>query len=169
MALPNTLKNYLTFIDGDNYAGEVEEIALPKLTRKTEEYRGAGMGGVIELDQGMNVLTMDSTFGGFMKDVFNKFGALQHDATQIRYTGAYRREGDTRHDTVEIVMRGRHKEIDMGNAKAGERGSFKVTTTLSYYKLSVNGAVLYEIDVVNMIEKNGGGDLMQDLKRALGL
>jgi len=169
MALPSTLKNFLVFLDGNNYMGEAQEIALPKLTRKMEEYRGAGMGGSIELDQGMSVITLDATYGGFMKDVFAKFGALQHDAVQMRYTGGYRREGEQKHDTVEIIARGRNKEVDMGSAKAGDTTQFKTTMTLTYYKLSLNGAVLYEIDVVNMIEKNGGGDLMSDLRSALGL
>lgn len=169
MALPSTLKNFLVFADGDNYAGEVTEIALPKLTRKMEAYRGGGMGGSVELDQGNEVITLDATYGGFMRAILSKYGALTHDATQLRFTGAYRREGDTKHDSIEIVVRGRHKEIDMGTAKAGDTTAFKVTTTCSYYKLSVNGAVLVEIDVVNMIEKVGGADLMADLRSALGL
>ena len=41
--LPKILKNFNVFVDGRGYAGRVDEITLPKLTIKTEEYQGAGM------------------------------------------------------------------------------------------------------------------------------
>ena len=46
--LPKILKNFNVFVDGLGYAGRVEEITLPKLTIKTEEYQGAGMSAPVE-------------------------------------------------------------------------------------------------------------------------
>lgn len=43
MGLPRVLKNYNLFNDGESYMGQVEEVTLPKLARKTEDYRGAGL------------------------------------------------------------------------------------------------------------------------------
>jgi len=37
---PTTLKNMNLYIDGKGYAGVIEEITLPKLTLKSEEFRG---------------------------------------------------------------------------------------------------------------------------------
>jgi len=42
--LPKILKNFNVFVDGRGYAGKIDEITLPKLTIKTEEYRAGGMG-----------------------------------------------------------------------------------------------------------------------------
>jgi P2 family phage contractile tail tube protein len=39
----------------------------------------------------------------------------------------------------------------------------------SYYKLSVNGQDVIEIDFVNMIEKVNGNDLFAALRNAIGL
>ena len=39
--LPRILKNFNLFVDGRGYAGRVDEITLPKLTIKTEEFQGA--------------------------------------------------------------------------------------------------------------------------------
>ena len=83
--------------------------------------------------------------------------------------GAYQSEDSTRPDAVEIVVRGRHTEIDMGSAKPGDDTSFKVSTSCSYYKLSINSEAIIEIDFINMIEKVGGDDLLAGLRTAIGL
>lgn len=51
--LPKILKNFNVFVDGRGFAGRAEEITLPKLTIKTEEFLGAGMSAPVEVDMGM--------------------------------------------------------------------------------------------------------------------
>ncbi len=45
----------------------------------------------------------------------------------------------------------------------------KVSSTNSYAKLTINGEVLYEVDVINMIEIVDGVDLMEEHRNAIGL
>lgn len=45
----------------------------------------------------------------------------------------------------------------------------KVTSTNSYAKLTINGEVLYEVDLINMVEIVDGMDLMEAHRNALGL
>ena len=47
--LKDTLKNMNLFVNGKGYAGVIDEITLPKLTVKTEEYRGGGMDMPIDM------------------------------------------------------------------------------------------------------------------------
>ncbi len=54
--LPKILRNFNVFVDGRGYAGKIEEITLPKLTIKTEEYRAGGMDIPISIDMGMEKL-----------------------------------------------------------------------------------------------------------------
>nr|WP_262363471.1 phage major tail tube protein [Xylella fastidiosa] len=57
MSAPRHLLKHLNlFIDGKGYAGQVEEINLPKLTLKTEEFRGGGMLAPVELTMGLEKL-----------------------------------------------------------------------------------------------------------------
>lgn len=70
---------------------------------------------------------------------------------------------------VELVVRGRHKEVDSGEWKTGESSTTKVSSTNSYAKLTINGEVLYEVDLVNMVEIVDGVDLMEEHRNALGL
>ncbi|WP_158935295.1 phage major tail tube protein [Burkholderia sp. S171] len=169
MALPKKLKAFNLFQDGDNYRGEVVEIALPKLSRKMEDYRAGGMNGPIEIDQGQEKISLEWTCGGIMRAVLEKYGVTKHDGVQLRFAGAYQAEEGTRPDSVEVVVRGRHKEIDFGSAKPGDDTAFKVSTSCSYYKLSINGATIIEIDFINMVEIVNGQDLLADLRTAIGL
>lgn len=169
MALPKKLKGFNVFNDGENCVGQATEITLPKLTRKTEDYRGGGMNGPIKIDFGQEAIVLESTFGGIMKNVLKQYGIMKHDGVQLRFAGGYQSEDSTRPDAVEVVVRGRHTEIDMGSAKVGDDTAFKVTTSCSYYKLSINSEVIIEIDFINMIEKIGGEDLLAGLRNAIGL
>jgi hypothetical protein len=72
-------------------------------------------------------------------------------------------------EQIEIVTRGRHEEIDMGEWKPGELSEFKVKSALSYFNMTINGTVLIEIDPVNMVEIVGGVDLMAPHREAFGL
>jgi P2 family phage contractile tail tube protein len=169
MALPKKLKAFNVFQDGDNYRGECTEVELPKLSRKFEEYRSGGMNGSIDVDLGQEKIELGHTYGGFMKAVYEKYGVMKHDGVQLRFAGAYQAEDSTKPDSIEIVVRGRHKEIDPGTAKAGDDTSLKVSTSCSYYKLTVNGATVIEIDIVNMVLNVNGDDLLAELRTAIGL
>ena len=169
MGLPSKIKNFALFNDGVNYMGEVPEVTLPKLTRKTEDYRGGGMNGSIKLDMGMEGLEFQWTAAGFLAAVFKQFGTLKHDGVLLRFAGALQADDQDKAVPLEIVMRGRHTEIDMGNTKAGEPTEIKITSALSYYKLTLDGVVLIEIDFVNMIEIINCEDLLASVRAALGL
>jgi len=169
MALPRKLKLFNLFLNGENFVGQVTEVTLPKLSRKMEGYRGGGMNGEVDVDLGMEKLEMSFTCGGMMREILLSFGAATHDAELLRFAGAYQREDSEEVDAVEVTVRGRHKEIDMGDAKSGDDTEFKVSSSLSYYKFEMNGETLIEIDVVNMIENIGGMDRLAKFRAAIGL
>jgi len=169
MALPRILKHFNVFADGVSHAGEVEEITLPKLTRKLEEYRAGGMNGPIDIDLGNEKLELETTYGGLMRDILKQYGTTTVDGAMVRFAGAYQSEDTGGVDAVEIAVRGRHTEVDFGNAKAGSKEPFKVKSSLSYYKLTVNGEDWIEIDHVNFIERVFGVDRLAEQRKAIGL
>ncbi len=169
MALPSKLKHFNVFADGVSHAGEAEEVTLPKLTRKLEEYRAGGMNGPIDIDLGNEKLELEATYGGLMRTILKQYGVTSADAALVRFAGAYQRDDTGAVDAVEVVVRGRHTELDFGNAKAGDNSQFKVKSSLSYYKLTVNGEVWIELDHINFIEIVFGVDRMAEQRRAIGL
>lgn len=169
MGMPRKLKNMNLFNNGESYLGQVGEVTLPKLSRKMEEWRGAGMNLPVDADLGMELLTMEWQCGGFMQSVVEQFGEPRVDGVLLRFAGAYQRDDSGDVDAIEVVVRGRHKEIDMGSGKLGSDTEFKVTSTLSYYKLSVNGSVVVEIDALNFVETVNGVDRLEAQRRAIGI
>lgn len=169
MGLPRTLKNFNVFADGESWMGEVSEVQLPKLTKKLEEYRGAGMPGPADIDLGLEKLEMEMTCGGLMKTALTQFGVTTASGVLLRFAGAYERDDTGDIDAVEVVTRGRHKEIDMGSAKMGEKSDFKISSSLTYYKLSINNATVIEIDTINMVYIVDGTDILAKQRAAIGL
>lgn len=170
MALPKKVKNFNAFIDGVGYIGRVPEMTLPKLMRKMEEYRGAGMNGPVETDQGMEKMEGDITLAEYSRELLNQFGVTTVDGIPLRFRGAAISDaGDSSTDAIEIVMRGRFKEIDWGTSKPGDPTAMKLAYTLSYFKYTLNGEDLMEIDMLNLIETVGGVDRLAEQRDALGI
>lgn len=165
MGLPAKLKNFMVHVDGGSYAGAVEEITLPKLTLKTEAYRGGGMLGELDVSMGLEKLEMEETYGGIVVEILRGFGAIGTDASLLRFTGAY--QGDAGVVSAELVTLGMMTEIDPGNSKAGDNSQWKVKRTLSYLKWTVAGRVEIEIDVLNNIFIVDGIDRMAAVRAAL--
>lgn len=169
MAMPRKLKHMNIFEDGVSYIGQAKEISTPKLALKTESYRGGGMLAEVEIDMGLEKLELEITFGGLMPDTVKKFGVAKLDGVQLRFAGSYQSEDTGTVDAIEIAMRGRYTEIDPDKAKAGDDTEMKVKAALTYYKLSINGADIVEIDVVNMIYIVNGVDRMAEHRKAIGV
>ena len=169
MAFPSKLKQLMMFNNGTAFIGETVSITVPKLVRKLEDYRGGGMSRPVKIDMGGEPLEMEAVYGGPMRDVLRQYGQLNLSGVQQRFVGSHQNDDTGAVDVVEIVTRGRHEEIDMGEWKPGEDTEFKVKSQLSYFKLTWNGVVEIEIDVLGMIEIVGGVDLMADHRAAMGL
>ncbi|MDD5175760.1 MAG: phage major tail tube protein [Sterolibacterium sp.] len=169
MALPSVLKNFNLFNDGAGYMGKVEEVKLPKLKRKMDEFRGGGMNGPAKVDLGQEGLEIEFSCAGFMAQVFEQYGTTKADGVMLRFAGAYQRDDTCAVQAVEVVVRGRHEELDPGDAKGGEKGKLTVKSTLTYYKLTVDGQEKIEIDLLNFVEKVNNVDMLADQRKAIGL
>ncbi len=171
MAMPRKLKNMNLFNDGTNYMGVCKSVTLPALGRKMESYRGGGMNGSVKADLGFgdDGLQLEWTLGGMDLTVLKQFGAVKADGVMLRFAGAYQQDDTGEVSAVEIVVRGRHETIEMGDAAPGEDTEHSITTTCSYYKLTVDGEEVIEIDLINFIEKVGGVDLLEAQRQAIGI
>lgn len=172
MAMPRKLKFMNVFLDGYSYQGVAESVTPPKLTRKLENWRGAGMNGVAPVDFGLDddALSMEWSLGGFPDEaIWALYGATSADAVPVRFAGSYQRDDTGEIVPVEMVMRGRQKEIDTGEAKQGEDTTAKISVVCTYYKLTLNGKEMVEIDTLNMIEKVNGVDRLEQHRRNIGL
>lgn len=169
MALPKKLKYLNLFNDGNSYLGLVSSLTLPKLTRKLQNYRGGGMSGSVAVDFGLDddALTLEWSIGGLDELVLQQWGSTSD--IPLRFAGSLQRDDTGDISAVEVMMRGRHKEFDFGEYKQGEDTETKVTTQCTYFKLTIDGKELIEIDTVNMVEVVNGVDRLAEHRTALGL
>lgn len=171
MALPYKLKNMNLFNDANSLMGVASEVTLPKLGRQFENFRGAGMNGNVAVDMG---LSDDSTefewkLGGLNIDAVKQFAIAQASGVLLRFMGAYQRDDTGEVLPVEVVTRGRHEEIDFGTQKPGDDTEMTIKTRWTYYKLTVGGAVITEIDLLGMKEIVDGKDRLEQQRKACGL
>lgn len=169
MALPKKLKHFNLFGNGNNWQGEITSLTIPELARQMEEFRGGGMNIPTDIDMGMQKLQFQWTPAGLIPEVFDQFGTAKYDAELLRFAGSYQRDDTGETIPVEIIVRGRHSTIGMGDAESGSNNTGSVTTTLSYYKLSIAGEDVVEIDALGMIEKVRGVDRLEEHRRNIGL
>ncbi|MBC6686690.1 phage major tail tube protein [Wolbachia pipientis] len=164
--LPKILKNFNVFVDGRGYAGKIDEITLPKLTIKTEEYRAGGMDIPVNIDMGMEKLEADFTFSEYDTELFRLFGLINGNSVSLTLRGGM--QGNDIEGVI-INLRGIFREFDFGSWKPAEKATLKCTVAAHYYKLTIGGNELIEIDAENMIRKTNGVDQMALLQTVLGI
>ncbi|MES2173285.1 MAG: phage major tail tube protein [Pseudomonadota bacterium] len=169
MGLPRILKNMNFYNEGFAYGGEAKTVTLPTLTRKMEEYRGGGMSGPVQIDMGMEAMELSATFGGPVRNILRQWGAPTVDGVYLRFAGSYQQDDTAAVDTIEVIVRGRYSEIEMGDQEVGEAGEFGVTMAVAYYKLVWNGRIEIEIDPMNMVEIVDGIDRLAERRASLGM
>ncbi|PIF13506.1 phage major tail tube protein [Candidatus Pantoea floridensis] len=170
MSLPKKLFLFNTFLNGLSFLGQAEELSTPKLTRKMEEYQGGGMVGAASVFLGFEAgaLDMELTMGGLSIEVLKTYGA-NIDGTQLRFAGSYSDDATGETVACEIQTRGRVTEMDWGSAKQGDNTQHKYTLKNTYCKITVGGDELFEIDLLNMIWKVDGTDMLAEHRANIGL
>jgi P2 family phage contractile tail tube protein len=167
-ALENILRNFNLFIDGRGFAGNVEEITLPKLTLKTDEFRGGGMDSPLKIELGLEALEASFTLTKYDPDTLKLFGLAPGNSKPLTFRGSVISEDGTEIPVV-INITGFITELDFGSWKAGDKATLKGTVAVRYYKHTVNGEVIHEIDVKNMIRTVNGTDQLKQTRANLGM
>lgn len=169
MGMPKKLFLFDLYINGQSYAGQVEELTPPKLSLKTEDYQGAGMVGSVAVLMGLDsgALDMDITVGGLVEGVIKSYGK-GIDETQLRYAGSYYDDQTRQSVACEIQTRGRITEMDWGSSKQGDNTQHKYPVKNTYYKLTINNETLVEIDLLNLKWIVDGVDILEKHRENIG-
>ncbi|MBJ8554072.1 phage major tail tube protein [Acinetobacter bereziniae] len=161
-------KNWNIFIDGKGYAGKADEYNPPELEEENEDYRAAGMDAAIDIRTGMKKLTSDFTLNSHSRDTLALFGVKQGKSTTVIVREAME-SFDGTVTAIEHTMQGKVVKISQGKVKAGELPKDKYDMSLTYYKQTIAGKVIHEIDVINMVRIIDGVDVLADIRNAIGI
>ena len=165
--MPQYLKAMNLYVDGKGYAGRVEEVTLPKLTLKTEEYRAGGMDAPIEIDLGMEKLECEFTLNEYDPLIMVAWGLVPGNMVSITLRGGFEQDGKTSAIWVQLI--GSWKELDMGTWKPGEKAALKTQVSARYYGLLIDKLPVVLIDIPNMKRVISGIDKLAELRTAIGL
>ena len=167
--LPRTLKNFNVFVDTHSWAGVAESVTIPKITKKTEDFRGAGMIGDVSLAMGYEKLEGEVVYAGFDVKQYRQLGVCGTSDLPVRFVGMYQRQDNCTSQIVEIYTRGQAIELDPGDSKNGEKTEIKMSYNYTYYRMEVDGVVEVELDFINGTERFGETDVAKSIKELLGL
>lgn len=168
MAADNILKSWALFVDGRGYVGNVEQLRLPELTLKTEDFRAGGMDAPVSVDMGMEKLSASFTLTKKCADALKLFGGKEGVEVPLTARGGLESLDGTV-TAVVATMRGRIVSVKPGEWKAGESPKDEYTVDLAYYKYEQGGEVLHEIDVLGMKRIVGGVDRLEEHRAACGI
>ena len=167
--LPRTLKMMNVFVNGESFAGEAQTVTLPPLTRKVESMT-LNTGFDVELDMGNEVLVLGHKYAGRVPpEILAGYGAPGLGSQMVRFAGGYQDQDTGANELHEIVVRGSHKEITPGDQKVGAVGEGEAQTTCTYYKHTVDGVVVIEIDMLTGLFLVNGVDRTAELRQFVGL
>jgi P2 family phage contractile tail tube protein len=163
-AASNILKNFTLFLGATGYAGNIDELQLPNLALKTEEYRAGGMDAPVEIDMGMEKLEVSGTLSKIDSEIMKAFGT----SAELTARGALQSLGGAV-EAVEVRMTGLFKSLEHGAWQPGSKATLKFTGSLTYYKYTQAGAVIHEIDIQNFKRVINGTDQLATQRTALGM
>lgn len=162
------LKDFTAQINDVGYRGALDRFMPPKINPLIEEHRASGMDSPLDLDMGIEKLTTELRFRGYYATLLDDVGLKDLDSTKIEVKGALEDAIDGEVENVTYNMTGKVTGYDPGDWLAGtENSTVTLTLTLVYLKITVNGAVKHEIDVLNAKRIVNGVDQRANINAAL--
>jgi len=149
--------NMRIYVDGVDAVGTVKAIELPEVEFSQMEQSGVGMAGTAEYPTHMSPMEFTLTFLHYPPEFTNSmYDPLR--TSQIMLSGeqkAYDGQGVPIPQALNITLRGRPKNIALGSFEEGETAEPEITYSCDYVKLTNNGAVQFEADVLTGIKVGG--------------
>lgn len=157
------------FVDGRGYAGRVKEIKLPVIKPKVLEYQAGGMGAAVDVPMGrFEKMEAEATLYAFDADVLKLMRVLPGEQFAFTARGAMVSDDGTKKPVV-VGMQGLLSSVDMDTWKPGDEMPLKITMSLRYYKLTIDGSDVYEIDPVNYKAVVDGVDQLETTRQHLAI
>ncbi len=166
--LPTILKNFNLIIEGVGFAGQIEQLTLPKLNLKTEDYQLGGLDMPVKMDIGLEPMTCEITLLSYDVNVIKGFGVPigRHSSDQLKrfiIKGASQTpEGDM--VTININISGTWQSLDFGSWRSYEPQKLIGIINVRYYKLAIADEVLVEVDVDNAKRQVDGKNQLTALR-----
>lgn len=148
---------------------DMVSFSLPEVTFADGELTGAGIYGTINKP---DIYSIDAMELALVVKSLNSTvrSALTPDGVEVRLNYAVDNvngSGTETYTSYSAVVKGYPKNIPAAEVKKGEGQELTINIAVRYYKLSINGKVVFEIDPLNGKMTINGKDYAKKLNKAL--
>jgi len=168
--LPDFVKQATMIADGYGKMGTLENVQLPKLVSKMEDWRGGGMIGDIEVELGFEKMEFPFKVGGMDRQLIGLWGLKTGAVKPFQILSHAVAEDSDKSIGISAYIRGRLKEVEFDEFKAGGSPSMlSGVVAMHYYRLLIDDQEVIEYDPINLVLKINGEDQIADMRANLGL
>jgi uncharacterized protein len=164
------LTNMNVYVDGANFLARASEITLPNIKDVMADHKGLGMFGKAQVPSGIDMMEMTIKWVAPNRDVMVAFSdPRQAPILQCRGSlETHNSAGLLSEVPVVAEFVGRRMEHNLGSAKKNEPVEPETKLAVTYYKLTIDGEEIMEIDVLENIYKVDGVDILATYRRNVG-
>lgn len=168
-SIRDIIRDYTLFVDGNLFDGDVYQVTLPKLKKKTEEYRGGAMDFPVDVVLGYEKLTFEFNLSCHSDIILATYGLLQGEQKVFTIYGQLIQYGNSTPKGLKLDFHGMITEYDQGDIEPGKKVTAKISVSCDYYKHVIGGQVVHEIDVMNKKYVVNGVDKNEGARTLLGI
>jgi P2 family phage contractile tail tube protein len=164
----NIFQDFTVWVDGVGKIGQAPEFQPPEINIATEEFRGGGMDGTAEIPFGIEKIEFDFNLQTWDDQVWTLLGYGPGSLdVPVTFRGYLLTAGGAEKGVV-ITTQSLIKSIKPGKVTAGKKVDMTVSLCANYYKHTIDGTSVTEIDVFNKITIIGGVDQSANARKILG-
>ena len=166
-----TLYNANAYVDGDNFAGIVEELTTPDFKPKMTDHKPlSGIGG-IKIPTGLDEMTFKMKLNSIEPVLLAKSADFYTAQDIMIRANSDIWENDSRSESVPVTffIRGRSTGVPAIGLKHQDNPDIELNYTVHYYKVEIDGVVLFEVDYYAQVYIVNGSDLMAAYRANLGI
>lgn len=158
------------YAEGGSFQGAMLSITLPEVKHKSTEHKAGDLLGTPKLPGSLDAMSSTIKMNGFYDDFHmltadpNRMVGLMVRANQKSRDGY----GNITDEPVTLYLRGWFSSRKIGEL-ADTPSKPEYVMEVYYYRLTVNGNDIEEIDIENGIHRVDGVDILADFRANLGI
>ncbi|SHH06592.1 phage major tail tube protein [Bradyrhizobium erythrophlei] len=164
----NIFQDFTVWIQDIGKIGEAPEFQPPEIQIETEDFRGGGMDGTIEMPMGIQKIEFDFMLHTWDAQIWQNLGYGPGSLdVPITFRG-YLLSANGAEKSVLIETHSLIKAIKPGKVQAGKKVDQTISLCANYFRHNIDGTDVTEIDVFNKITIIGGTDKSANARQILG-
>lgn len=162
----NKITNANAYLDGVTLIGKLDELELPSIKFKMQDFAALGLFSEIELPSGLEKMEAKLKWNAVYGDNFKEESPLKSVSLTVKSNMKQHGAGGVLKDIpVTVTISGVFKEIPLGTFKSNEKmDGLQHVMSVYYVKLEEASKLIYEVDVFNNIIKFGSNDILSEFR-----